>query len=63
MKVFKNVSDFKMEVRAYNSVGAWIYAIGRIGGQWYSADSVFCGYSKNQVARILKNKMLKQANN
>lgn len=59
----KNVFNFKIEKLCATSMGNTWHGCGFIGGVYYSAESVFCGYAKKEIARILKDKLLKQANN
>ena len=61
-KPYKNVFDFRLTWHRGTCPGDAWHGCGYIGGVYYSAESVFLGYNKKDIARLLKQDILKQAN-
>lgn len=57
----KNVYSFTMVWHRSTCYGDLWSGIGFVGGTCYYVDSVFLGYNKRQIARLLKNKILMRA--
>ena len=57
----KNVFGFSMEKVGQNCVGDCWRGWGYIGKNFYFADSIFNGYAKKDIARILKNRIIEKA--
>lgn len=57
----KHVFYFTMVRTGANSMGNIWQGHGWIAGNFYIVDSIFNGYSKKEIARILKNKIIEKA--
>ena len=59
----KRVFSFEMKREHATTMGDYWKAVGFVRGVCLFADGIFYGYTKKDIARILKNKILLQVNN
>ena len=61
-KEYKNINGLKVEFRRRTCFGDVWHAAGWIGGEYYSRESVFFGYGKKEIRRLIRLDLLKLAN-